>query len=118
MNKVAILVLADVDAIGDLGRVVNAMQIVKEFKEAQDEIQLVFDGAGTKWIPRLSIPDHKYHALYESVKDKITGACEYCASAFEVKEQIQQAGITLLGDYDGHPSVKQFIDQGFEVLVF
>lgn len=50
--KAAILVLADVESHGDLGRVVNAMIAAQEFKEAGDDVQLVFDGAGTQWPSR------------------------------------------------------------------
>ena len=50
MPKAAIVVLADTESHGDLGRLVNALEAVKEFKEAGDDVQLIFDGAGTKWI--------------------------------------------------------------------
>ncbi len=84
MNKVVVLVLADIDTKEDLGRVVNALQTVKEFKEGGDQVRLVFDGAGTRWIGELGAADHKYHALFASVKDR-AGACSYCAKAFGVK---------------------------------
>jgi hypothetical protein len=51
MPKAAIIVLADTETHGDLGRVVNALEAVKELKEARDEVKLIFDGAGTQWIP-------------------------------------------------------------------
>jgi hypothetical protein len=35
--------------IMDLSRVVNAMRTAKEFAEAGDDVELVFDGAGTQW---------------------------------------------------------------------
>jgi hypothetical protein len=58
MNKVVVLVLADVETKGDLRRVVNALQTTKEFKEAGDEVRLVFDGAGTRWIGELGSTKH------------------------------------------------------------
>lgn len=82
MAKVAIVVLADTGTHEGLGRVVNALEAVKEFKDAHDDVQLIFDGAGPKWIPELSKPDHKIHGLFEAVKDRIAGACEFCAGAF------------------------------------
>jgi hypothetical protein len=68
MSKVAIIVLADTEAHGDLGRVVNALEAVKEFKDVNDDVQLIFDGAGPKWIPELSKPDHKLHGLCEAAR--------------------------------------------------
>ncbi len=118
MVKVAIVVLADTQSHGDLGRVVNALEAVKEFKEARDEVQLIFDGAGSKWIPELAKPGHEMHGLYESVKDRVTGACEFCAGAFGVKDKVVACGVKLRGDYDGHPSFKTLLDQGYQVITF
>lgn len=118
MSKVAIIVLADTESHGDLGRVVNALEAVKEFKEAKDDVQLIFDGAGPKWIPELSKPDHKIHGLYEAVKDRIAGACEFCAGAFGVKDKVVACGVKLAGDFEGHPSFKKLIAQGYQVITF
>lgn len=118
MAKVAIVVLADTETHEGLGRVVNALEAVKEFKEAKDDVQLIFDGAGPKWIPELSKPDHKIHGLYEAVKDRITGACEFCAGAFGVKDKVLACGIKLTGEFEGHPSFKKLISQGYQVITF
>lgn len=118
MLKVAIVVLADTESLGDLGRVVNAMEAVKEFKEAGDDIQLVFDGAGTKWIGELSNPDHNYHALFDEVRGTISGACEYCANAFQVAGEISRANIEFMGEYEGHPSFRRLLTNGYQVITF
>ena len=54
MVKVAFVVLADTETREGLGRTVNAMIGTKEFKEAGDEVRLIFDGAATRWIGRAS----------------------------------------------------------------
>lgn len=118
MVKVAIVVLADTQSHEDLGRVVNALEAVKEFKEAGDEVQLIFDGAGPKWIPEMAKPGHEIHGLFESVKDRITGACEFCAGAFGVKEKVVACGVKLAGDHEGHQSFKKLIAQGYQVITF
>jgi len=91
MNKVFVLVLADIETKEALGRVVNAMQTAKEFKDAGDEVRLVFDGAGTRWIGELGSSGHKYHGLFASLKDR-AGACSYCAAAFGVKSAVEPGG--------------------------
>ena len=116
--KAAVVILADTESHGDLARAVNALETVKEFKEAGDEVVLIFDGAGTRWIAELSKPDHRSHRLYEAVQDRIAGACAYCATAFGVKEAIQQAGVPLLEEYDRHPSLRRLIRSGYEVVTF
>lgn len=45
--KVAIFILAGKDTYADMGYVANALMVAKEFKEAGDEVKLIFDGAGT-----------------------------------------------------------------------
>lgn len=118
MTKAAIVVLADIENLGDLGRVVNAMQAVKEFKDAGDEVRLIFDGAGTRWIGELTNPEHNYHGLYESVKDTISGVCEYCAGAFQVTESVQQADLPFAGEFEGHPSFRALVLDGYHIITF
>jgi len=37
----------------------NALTTALEFQEAGDEVQLMFDGAGVTWIPRLTDAEEK-----------------------------------------------------------
>lgn len=118
MAKAAIVVLADTETKEGLGRVANALTTAKEFKEEGHEATIIFDGAGTRWIGELSDPDHKYNEHFESVKDDIEGACAYCARAFGVKDEVQQSGIELLGEFEGHPSLPRLVTQGYQVITF
>jgi hypothetical protein len=118
MAKVAIVLLADTETKEGLGRMSNALTSVREFKEEDHEVTLIFDGAGTKWIGELSDPDHKYHKHFESVKDDVQGACAYCARAFGVKDEVQESGVELLGDFEGHPSLAKLVAQGYQVITF
>jgi hypothetical protein len=118
MNRVAILVLADVETHGDLGRLVNAMTAAKEFTEAGDDVQLIFDGAGTQWLGLLSDPEHKAHRLFEHVRDVVSGACGYCSRAFDAEEGVYHAHIKLLEEYDDHPSIRSLVASGYQVITF
>jgi hypothetical protein len=118
MTKVGILVLADTETHADMGRVANALETPKEFQEAGDEVTLIFDGAGTKWVGALSHPDHRLHKQFTAVKESIAGACRFCASAFGVKEEVQQSGIPLLGEFEGHPSLRKLVSQGYQIITF
>ncbi len=48
----------------------------------------------------------------------IGGVCSYCAGAFKVKDKIEAANLLLSDQFKGHPSFKQLIDEGFDVLTF
>lgn len=118
MAKISAVVLAGTEAHSDLGRVLNALELVKEAAEAGDEVELVFDGAGVQWIPELGNPDHDLHRVFKAVEPRISGACEFCSNAFEVKEEVREAGIPLLSEFEGHPSIRQRVADGYEVVTF
>ncbi len=118
MAKLAVVVLADTETHADLGRVVNALEVAKDFKEAGDEVVIIFDGAGTRWVPVLDNPEHRRHPLWLEVKDKVEGVCSYCSAAFGAKEQVQATGIKLLSDFDDHPSIRNLIVNGYQVITF
>ncbi|MBI3963244.1 MAG: DsrE family protein [Deinococcus sp.] len=96
----------------------SQLEAVKEFKEAGDEVQLIFDGAGTQWVSELSQPEHKASALFAAVQDKISGVCAFCATAFGVKESTQACQVPLLSEYDGHPSFRKLLAAGYQVITF
>ena len=45
MNKAAIVLLAGTDGFESMGRMANALTAVKEFRDAGDDVTLIFDGA-------------------------------------------------------------------------
>jgi len=118
MAKAAIVVLADTETKEALGRVVNAMQVVKEFKEGGNDVQLIFDGAGVKWAGELTRDNHDYHGLFEKVKDKVSGVCKYCAGAFGVEDQVKESGLPFATEYEDHPSLKGLVEDGYQVMTF
>ena len=118
MLKVAILVLADIESHGDLARLVNALEAVKEFKEAGDDVKLIFDGAASQWPVELEDPEHRAYGLYSAVKDKVAGVCGFCAEAFGVKEKMLEKDVKLLGEYEGHPSLRRFVADGCQIITF
>ena len=73
MAKAAIVLLADTETKEGLGRMSNALTTVREFKGQRQEVTLIFDGAGTKWVGELSDPDHKYNRHFESVRARCRG---------------------------------------------
>jgi hypothetical protein len=118
MAKVAIVVLAGTETHEGLGRVVNALEAVKELKDGGHDVKLIFDGAGTAWVPELARPEHKAHPLYRAVSDRITGVCDFCAGAFGVKSAVAAQGAPLACEYEGHPSLVALVTGGYQVITF
>ncbi len=118
MAKVAIVVLAEGETHESLGRLVNGLITARELKEKGDDVRLLFDGGGTQGLAAVAKPDHRAHALFQAVRDVITGACSYCAGAFGVKAELEQLGLPLLDEYAQHPSLRSLIVEGYQILTF
>ena len=43
--------------------------------------------------------------------------CDFCAGAFQVKEQLAKRQPPLVAEYAGHPSIAEWADQGYALLV-
>ena len=118
MVKVALMVMSDMETHADRAWVANALTTAYEFKEAGEEVDLIFTGAGTKWVAELSVQDHRLHKAFEKVKDEVSGACKACATAFGVREEVETSGIPLLTEYKGHQSLRKRLIQGYQVVTF
>jgi len=118
MADAAVVILAGTDGHENLGRLVNALETANEFAETDgDSVELVFDGAGTQWIPELEDPDSDQHELYQTVRADAS-ACDYCSGAFGVDDAVDESGVVRLDDHDGHPSIRSLVDDGYEVITF
>jgi len=118
MTKAAIVILAGNESHSDYGRLANGLEAAKEFAEADgDEVEVIFDGAGTQWIPELEDEDSDYHGLYQSVRSDVS-VCDYCATAFDVQEAVDDAGLEQLAEFDGHPSIRSLVDDDYEIITY
>lgn len=118
MSKIGIVLLADNETHEALGRALNALEFAKELKDNGDDVRIVFDGAGVKWIADVSDENHKLHPVYKAVEDKVDGACSFCASAFGVRQKLEKLNVTFLDDYDDHPSLRSLVKEGYQIVTF
>jgi hypothetical protein len=118
MEKVLVVVLAGTETHTDRARVVNALETVKEFKEAGDEVEVIFDGGGVTAAAAMADPQNRLHHLYSQVEDRNAGLCRYCARAFNVYDKAEELGLPLLAEYDQHPSIRKRVAEGYQVITF
>jgi len=116
--KVAIVILANAESLEGMGRVANALVLAKELKESGATSRVIFDGAGSQWIGVLSNTEHPLHGLFGAVRDRITGACGYCTHAFRQDAQVSAAEVSLLDEFDGHPSIAKLVREGFQIVTY
>jgi hypothetical protein len=122
--KTAVIVLSDPNAGEEaLGRVFNALAAAYDFKSRNDEVALVFQGAGTRWVSVLTEPSHPAHALYAAVEDKVAGVSRGCADVFGARSDAERNGFELLSENavpgtSGLPSLARYAAEGYTVLTF
>jgi hypothetical protein len=119
MSKIAIILHAEPGTHDALGRALHALLYSKELHEAGNKVQLLFDGGGTLWIQEFKQPDHKLSPLYETLKSQhiITGVCNFCIDAFEGdKGLVENEGLPLTDEYNGHPSVAKLVSDGYQII--
>jgi hypothetical protein len=92
-ERVAVAIPAGTEGHESASYPVNGLETAKEFAQTEsDELELIFDGAGTEWIPELEDEDSDYHELYQSVRDDAS-VCDFCAGAFGVEEAVADSGL-------------------------
>ena len=98
MKKAAVIVLSDPKTGSEesLGRLFNALAAVYDFKERGDDVQLLFQSAGTRWAGELVNKEHPAHELFAAVKDKVAGVSCGCADVFGAREGATACGLDLL----------------------
>lgn len=97
--KTAIVVMSDPKAGEEaLGRVFNALAMANTAVQAGDNVEVVFNGAGTRWPEELTKPSHPANALYNAVRGAVKGASCGCAAVFGATDGIKSSGVSLLTD--------------------
>lgn len=123
-SKTAIVVLSDPNAGEEaLGRVFNALAATYDFKQKHQEVQLLFQGTGTRWAGLLNKADHPAHALYKAIEDKVAGVSTACSVVFGAREDAERNGFTMLAsnpvpNTPGLPSLESYASQGYTILTF
>lgn len=125
MSKTAIVVLSDPKLGGDeaLGRLFNAMVLALELKEKNQDVALVFQGAGARWPGEIAQPAHPLNPLYQAVRDKVAGVCGGCADFFGATESATATGLALVQEKAipgtvGMLDLSRYLDQDYRLLSF
>ncbi len=123
--KTAIVILSDPKNGSEeaLGRVFNGLATAYDFKQAGDEVSILFQGAGTRWIGELTQPQHPAHELFEAVKDQVAGVSCGCPDVFGGTEDAEKSGLDLIKENPvpgtrGMASLRKLSAEGSTILTF
>ena len=122
--KLALIILSDPKG-GDeaLGRVFNALAIAQEGLQQGDEVEIVFNGAGTRWPEELTKVSHPANALYNLVREAVKGASCGCAAVFGATKGAEACGVPLLKEKalagtPGISNLRRYVADGWHTLIF
>jgi len=123
--KTAIIILSDPKSGSEeaLGRVFNALAAAYDYKQAGDDVEILFQGAGTRWVGELSNTEHPAYALFETVKNTVAGVSCGCADVFGATEEVEKSGFDFIKDNSvpgtsGLPSLRKLTAEGYNILTF
>ncbi len=123
--KVAIVIFSDPKTGSEeaLGRVFNGLAAAYDFKQAGDEVTIIFQGTGIRWTGELMKTDHPAHELFEAVKDHVAGVSCGCADVFGSSEEATKSGFDLIKNNPvpgttGMSSFRTLLAEGSTVLTF
>ncbi len=123
--KIAIIILSDPKSGTEeaLGRVFNALAVAHEALQAGDQVEVVFNGAGTRWPAELSKVSHPANGLYNAVREVVKGASCGCAAVFGATKEVEACGLPLLkskalAGTPGLSNLRTYLADGWQTLVF
>lgn len=123
--KTAIVVLSDPKPGSEeaLGRVFNALAAAYDFQKNGEEVTVLFQGAGARWIAELTKEKHPAYELFNAVKESVKGVSCGCAAVFGATNDVEAAGFELIKDNPvpgtpGLPSLRALAREGYTVLTF
>jgi hypothetical protein len=122
--KTVVVLFSDPKSGSDeaLGRLLNALFLTYELKEKNQDVTLIFQGAGSRWIGEASKADHAAHALFAAVADKVL-VCGGCADAFGATAQAEYTGVKLVRDKQipgttGVLDLSRYLDEDARLVTF
>ena len=91
-----------------------------DMKEKKLDVSIVIEGAATKLIPELVKTDNPQNKLWENVKSEglVAGVCKACSYKLGTLKDAESQNLNILNDMSGHPSISNYLMDGYEVITF
>lgn len=83
-------------------------------------IKVILEGSATKLIAELNDTAKPFSKLYHTAKDLglFDCVCRACAAKMGSLSAAEEQNLPLCDDMSGHPSVRKYIEQGYQILTF
>lgn len=105
---------------GELMCFVHVLLNALDMKDRGEKATIVIEGVAVKLVPELEKESCPFHALYAKAKSAglIDGVCKACSVKMGVLDAVNDAGLTLLDDMSGHPSMAAYTEKGYTIITF
>ena len=84
------------------------------------DVKVIIEGSATKTVNLLNEPQTQFNNLYKKVieKDLIDCVCKACAVKMGALQGVEEQGLPLCAEMNGHPSMAKYIEQGYIIITF
>lgn len=90
-----------------------------ELKTKGFDVRLIIEGMATKMVKELADESKPFAGLYSKVKAAglIEAVCKACANQTGSLSAAEAQGLRIVGDMSGHPSLANYIEQGYQIVM-
>ncbi len=91
-----------------------------DLHENNYDVKIIIEGTATKQIKELADPAKPFANLYQKIKkiELIDCVCKACAAKTGALDAALEQDLTLCDEMSGHPSIRRYIEKGYEVITF
>ncbi|MBF0099323.1 MAG: DsrE family protein [Desulfobacterales bacterium] len=91
-----------------------------DMNEKGYDVKIIIEGSATKLISDLADPKKPFAAIYSKVKSLglIDCICKACATKMGTLHEAETQQLKIHGDMSGHPSMTQYISNGYQIISF
>ena len=99
-------------------RLVHTLIFARDIVDRGGKARVILEGNAPAWLLELPDPAHRFHGLYQKVKEAglIDAVCRACAQQASATAAAKAEGLRLVGDALGHVSLAPYMEAGFEIV--
>lgn len=115
MKKVALFAFNG-EAMCFVHVLLNALDLA----EHGHDVKVIIEGTATKQIQELTDETNPFSNLYQNVKEQglIDCVCKACAAKTDSLDAAMEQQLILCDDMSGHPSIRRYMEAGYEIIAF
>jgi hypothetical protein len=105
---------------GEMMSFAHALLNTLDLYQNGNDVKLIIEGNATSQIANLKDSSQPFGKLYSEIiqLNLIDCVCNVCAGVTGSLEAAIQQNLPICGEMSGHPSMRKYLEQGYEIVVF